>query len=347
MPHCLTRSLAAVHRRTADLLRIAVRRFAAGGTSTGDLENIGRGHIGLLAPVCFIASSLASKIATRLSALSKRQDHWRIGWRRTNGDAVGDTLEWPRNDFTFLPDDAARYYADPFVFVDGDVTHVFCEEFPYATGKAIISVFTIGRDGSVTVPRPVLETGSHMSYPMVFRHAGAIWMIPETSSASRIELYRAERFPDHWTRAAILVDNVNASDATITAFGNRLWLFASIAENGSSTWDALGLFHAQALEGPWSAHSANPVLIDAGAARPAGQMFERAGRLVRPAQDCRTGYGAGLAFCTVARLDTENFEQNVTRRFAPPPAWQAHGLHTYNRAGDIEVVDCVGTQRRV
>lgn len=88
------------------------------------------------------------------------------------------------------------------------------------------------------------------------------------------------------------------------------------------------------------------MLVDAGAARPAGMMFLQAGALVRPAQDCRTGYGAGLAFCAVERLDTEGYAQRVVRRFAPLPAWRAHGLHTYNTAGGLEVVDCAGTRLR-
>jgi hypothetical protein len=346
-PHCLTRSLAQINRRCGDVLHSAVRRLGANEALDDTLDRPGLARVSPLAPARFAAAGLAAKISHRLTALAQRPNHWRIGWRRTANDSLADTLVWPASDFAFLHDDAARYYADPFVFVEDGVAHVFCEEFPYATGKAIISVFTIERDGTIGHPRPVLETRSHLSYPMVFRHDGAIWMIPETSAESRIELYRAEHFPDRWTHAATLVDGVTASDATLVGFGGRLWIFATIAEAGASTWDALGLFHATAIEGPWSAHPANPVLVDASAARPAGQMFHRSGRLLRPAQDCRAGYGAALSFCAVERLDTEGFSQRVIERFAPPAAWHAKGMHTYNAAGGFEVVDCVGARRRL
>ena len=81
------------------------------------------------------------------------------------------------------------------------------------------------------------------------------------------------------------------------------------------------------------------MLIDAGAARPAGLMWHEDGVLMRPAQDCRTGYGAGLAICRVDRLDEGGYRQNVVRRVGPPPGVGAAGLHTFNRAEGWEAVD--------
>jgi hypothetical protein len=88
------------------------------------------------------------------------------------------------------------------------------------------------------------------------------------------------------------------------------------------------------------------VLIDAGAARPAGNMFRHDGAWIRPAQDCRSGYGEGIALCRIDRLDREGFAQTVLRRLASPRAWSLPGLHTLNRDGPIETIDTKGWRRR-
>jgi hypothetical protein len=140
--------------------------------------------------------------------------------------------------------------------------------------------------------------------------------------------------------------DVIAADATLLEREGRLWLFAAVTEEGGSSWDQLALFHADKLAGPWLPHAANPVLIDASAARPGGLMLARDGELIRPAQDCGAGYGSRLALCRVDRLDPEHYGQTVLARLAPPPAWSATGLHTLNAASGLEVIDCAGWRSR-
>jgi hypothetical protein len=176
----------------------------------------------------------------------------------------------------------------------------------------------------------------------VFRRGADIYMIPETSSVGRIELYRADPFPERWVFERVLVEDVIASDATLVTWQGREWLFASIAGDDASTWDALGLFHADDLFAEWQPHPLNPVLIDAGAARPGGAMVVQDGRLRRVAQDCRVIYGGGLVLADVERLDPENYAQTVRAVLAPPPGTRAMGVHTLNAANGIELIDLVG-----
>jgi hypothetical protein len=171
-------------------------------------------------------------------------------------------------------------------------------------------------------------------------------MIPETSSVGRIELYRADPFPDRWTFERVLVDNVTASDATLITWQGRDWLFASITGEGGSTWDALGLFHAADLFGKWEPHPLNPVLVDASAARPGGAMVVQDGRLRRVAQNCRERYGGGIVLADVGELDPENYSQTVRAVLAPPPRLGALGAHTLNTSGEIETIDVVSAIRR-
>jgi hypothetical protein len=294
----------------------------------------------------FATKGVATKIAQRLTQLAVHPEHWRIAFRPLANDATIGRGHWPDATWTHVTDDRQRYFADPFPFVENGRTYVFCEEYPYATRKGIISVFEI-TDRQPTSPRPVLERPYHLSYPFVFRRGSAIYMIPETSSVGRIELYRAESFPDRWAFERVLVENVIASDATLVSSQGRDWLFASIADEGASTWDALGLFYADDLFGEWNSHPLNPVLIDAGAARPGGAIVEMNGALRRVAQDCRRLYGGGIALADVVRLDPEDYSQIVRAMLAAPPGSGAQGAHTLNIAEAIEVIDLVGPVKRV
>ena len=133
------------------------------------------------------------------------------------------------------------------------------------------------------------------------------------------------------------------ADATPILHEGVWWIFASLNDDGGSSWDQLALYHAPDLLGPWTPHHANPVLIDAGAARPAGAMWHDGRTLMRVAQDCRDGYGRGLAICRVDRLDEDGFAQTVVARLGAPPGSAAFGAHTLNSGGWIEVIDLNGT----
>lgn len=290
----------------------------------------------------FAAGALAGRIARRLDQIVRYPEHWSVRWRASaQADLVTSRLAWPEARYETLADDAARYYADPFLFERGGRCYLFVEEFPYATGKAILSVSELGSGGVPDVPRPILEGPCHLSYPQVFEHGGQVWMIPETSGARTIELYRAVEFPHRWVREAVLIGGIDASDATIVRHEGRFWIFAALHAGHSSPRDMLGIFHADELTGPWQAHAANPVLVDAAAARPGGAFFQRGGALMRVAQDCTRCYGGGITLARVDRLDPEHFQQEVVARLGPRPDWKSFGVHTLNRAGGFEVIDTV------
>ena len=340
-------SYRAVAAATAALLCGAVERRARGQAFALDEPPPAPPEARAASPAAFAATTLAQKIAKRLTKLAVHPEHFRIGWRRLAAqNAVAQTLAWPAQGYRFIEDDGARYFGDPFVFAKDGRVFICCEEFPYATGKGVLSVFELADDGVISPPRPVMEQDYHLSYPQLFERDGALWMIPETAAANRIELYRAERFPDLWRREAVLVDGVRAADPTLIEHEGRLWLFATVAEDGLSDWDALHVYAADDLRGPWRAHPANPVLIDAASARPAGPLFQRGGELWRPAQDCSQGYGGGLTLCRVDRLDESEFRQTQMARLKPSRSWRAHGAHTLHHAAGVEVIDVVGRRRR-
>jgi hypothetical protein len=267
-----------------------------------------------------------------------RAPHWRIGWRWTDGPGLlVEPGELPAG-WNDLPDDGLHFYADPFPFAYGGTHHLFVEDFEHRLGRGVIAVTEFGENGPLHPPVPVLQHDVHLSYPFVLEDEGEVWMIPETSGAGTVELYRAERFPHRWTQERVLLEGLEASDATVFRHADRWWMMATV-RNGGSFSDALHLWHADRLTGPWSAHPNNPVLIDISSARPAGRVEELDGRLIRPVQDGRHGYGAALGVVEISELTETSFQQRLLRRLAPGSWWPGRRLHTLNRSGRLECID--------
>lgn len=337
--------------RTETLIAAALRDRIAGRAAAGADAPAG----GPAAPAAGLtgqalgaraARLLAGAVAHRLYRLCYNAPHWRCGWRHLDGPDLIDLRRHPDAGWTVLPDDGARFYADPFPIAVAGSTHVFVEEFPHATGKAIISAVRFGPNGPEGTPVPVLEEAHHLSYPFVFARAGAVWMVPESSAAGTVDLYRATRFPGGWVKEATLLSGVVASDATLVEHGGRWWMFATVrdaapgAPPGSGSFhDALHLWSAPDFRGPYTPHPANPVLVDPAVARPAGRIVRRGGSLIRPVQDCAGGYGLALGLARIDRLDPEGFAQTVVARIGPGAAWPGSRLHTVNADGGIECID--------
>jgi hypothetical protein len=140
---------------------------------------------------------------------------------------------------------------------------------------------------------------------------------------------------------------VRLVDATLARSGDRWWMLANgAAGEGRVFDDELHIFHAAAPFGEWRAHRRNPVKSDVRSARPAGSLFWRNGALHRPAQVCSPLYGAGLSINRVLRLTPDDYAERETQRIVPAGKGGLLGLHTFNRAGDLTVVDAFTRQRR-
>lgn len=254
--------------------------------------------------------------------------HWHTGYR-----LAGDTA-WHE-----LPEDGSRFFADPFPFTVDGRHYIFVEDFDHAKGKGVISMSEVDTAGFATTPRTVIEEPTHLSYPQVFAEGGEIWMIPESSAAREVVLYRAEHFPDRWVRHAVLIADAEISDATLLVRDGRYWLFGTLRDGHGSTSDTLVVYHAPALTGPWIAHVANPVRIDRTAARPAGAFFERDGRTWLPVQDGTRGYGSGIGLIELLELDLTTVRVGPRQRLSSPDAPLPPAVHTFNRHADLEVID--------
>jgi hypothetical protein len=285
-----------------------------------------------LASSRFAAVTAISKVRNAALKPFAHQGQWRLA-TRVGGE--GHFQPWPV--------EPNRYLADPFLFRCRGATYLFCEEYSHDTGLGSIvwSRYNPSARGW-SVPRPALVRPWHLSYPCVFRGPdGTIYMLPEQSTAGVLTLYRAERFPDRWQPAVDLLAEPDIADATLHRDPQGWWLFCG------KGWDELHLYHAETLTGPYRPHPQNPIKSDARSARPGGRLYRDAGgALIRPAQDCSRGYGCALSLCRIDELTPTAFRETVVDSLSPRLIPGAYGLHTYDRSGDIEVIDGKTTIQR-
>ncbi|MCK9915735.1 hypothetical protein MXD81_41915 [Microbacteriaceae bacterium K1510] len=336
----LTRALDGVLSRAIDLILKALCQTRPTDTQNAAQPPVAPAHrMPALAATPFgVLHRLGAKLIAFIGRTAAGGHSWAVAYRLSRTACLFN--QQPAT-FTVLRDDRRRFYADPFPFVHRGRRYLFFEEFPFATQRGCISVATVDEGGHASAPRIVLETPHHLSYPFVFEHAGDIWMIPESGAANRIDLYRADRFPDRWTHESTLIDNIRAHDTTLMRHNGRFWLFTSLARWGSTSWDSLSLFHATSLFGPWVAHAENPVLLDARKSRSGGAFFTHNGATLHPVQDCTRCYGGELAFHRIDALSPTDFRQTEVGRLASG----MRGCHTYNRRGDLETIDVFDATR--
>jgi len=245
-----------------------------------------------------------------------------------------------------LPNPAGRYLADPFPIEVNGRHYLFVEDYSYAARRAVISVSAAESDGAWSPPRRALEGDHHLSYPFVFEHEGAIYMLPETGEVDRIELYRAVEFPDEWRLHRVLLDGVTAVDATLHIEDGLLWLFAMVIE-GPEDRGELRLFSSRSLDGEWRAHPRNPIVTDPGRARPAGRLFRRGGILIRPGQDCSREYGEAVVLNRVDVLSPDEYRETPVDRIESGWMPGVERTHTFTFDSRYEFLDGYRRVRRL
>lgn len=331
LPHSRQRLAA----KTASLLPRALDNLHREiGTGTNTLTGPALRDFGNLRVAVAGAQLTATAARAYLATLTTRAS-WGVAWGAR--DASGSPLHPPQQ-MNWVENPEGRFLADPFLARDAR-TFVFVEDFSLRDGYATIGVFE-PQDPAGTF-RTVLDRGTHLSYPFVFRDpAKGDWlMLPEMSAERRVALFRASKFPDEWREEAVLVDDVTAFDPTLLFRDGRYWLFYASGAAGSTADDELYLLSSDTLLGPYTPHPHNPIRSDAVGARPAGRLFEWNERLIRPGQDSSREYGYAVVFYEVTSLTTSSYTEVEIGRLAPEWAPRIRGTHSWDFLDDIVVAD--------
>ncbi len=224
--------------------------------------------------------------------------------------------------------------ADPFLWEEGGKHFLLFEEIAVGTARGRLASVELLPDGSRSDMTIVLERPYHLSYPCIIRANRELFLMPESSEAGRVDLFRFRRFPDEVELASTLVEGVALADTTPILVDGRWYFFTTTIEPFMETL----LLSSERLEGPWTPHPCNPVTMSVRNCRSAGNLFWKGGRLFRPAQDCSVRYGYAITLNEVTKLTPTEFKERPAGYLSP---WEKGlmGTHTWNESAEWQVVD--------
>ncbi len=262
---------------------------------------------------------------------------WKIGLRRSAHPLLDENATIALGQFRWLRSPPGRFWADPFLLRHDDRLWLFFEEYDRLHDKGHIACAEVRDDGSIGPVFTVLEKPWHLSYPQVFSVDGEVYMVPESVEHQTVDLYRARRFPHDWVHEKQLLD-VAVVDATLHHHDGQWWMFASpMTVPGHAPVTCL--WRADALTGEWRVVPTATVSSDVHHARNAGAVIRHHGKLYRVSQDCSARYGAALWFNRIEQWDQHHYREQPEKRIGSESLSGLSGIHSYNRLGDVEVID--------
>lgn len=287
------------------------------------------------------ATAIALRDAARWQLKKRRHgESWTLLLRQGEPPIDPASPDLGRNSVLAAPRE--DYWADPCVVEADGRRLIFVEEYGARRATGVIACLELLEDGSARRLGIAIDEPFHLSYPQAFLWEGQWYMTVESSAARRVSLYRATAFPMRWEREADLISGCVCVDGTLHHEDGHWYLFVNIGESGGSSCDELFLFVSEQLAGPYRAHPANPVVADVRRARPAGRLFRRDGRLIRPSQDCGPDYGAAIVFNEVVELSPTRYVERPLARLSPDHEMGMSGCHTYSATDTVEVLDAHG-----
>lgn len=243
-----------------------------------------------------------------------------------------------RADYT-LPATCARWAADPVLVDWEDKTYLFYESVLNQKGR--IEVAQVNPDCSLSQPEVLLEDECHYSYPFVFCRKGEWYMIPESSAAQEVRLYKSHDFPRDWRPVQILLRE-RAVDTTAFVKDGQMYLLTFLLTSGTEAviprayrmnWneDVAQLSHVD-----WNT-------FDTLAVRGAGGVISWNNELYRPAQkSLEQRYGDAVLFYKIEGISNEYSESLVTilkpESVENVKIWM-DGLHTYTQSEYFQAID--------
>ncbi len=285
----------------------------------------------------------ASRRAWRAAAKMENPRHWRIAVRAMSGRPLWDGGQPDMGGFRWIESPNDRFYADPFLIQHGGKDWLFFEDYRYSEERGVIACAELNQEGGISSPAVALDTGKHASYPYIFRDGDSIYMIPETMEQEGVSLYRCVQFPDDWHLEAELFRGP-AVDTSVCRHNGLWWFFVTLVERRGRAI-GLYLFFSESIAGKWQYHPFNPISLDVRTARGAGAIEDCRGRLIRPSQDGSHRYGYAINFSEITKMTPEAYEERPLVTVLPTWHPSLLAMHTYNRAGNFEVIDGL-TRRR-
>lgn len=291
--------------------------------------------------VAFHLAGLTSTVTCRsLEGYRARKGRARDSWRLAGG--TGDVAGFAPAEATEITG-GPFMMADPFLFQHDETTWLFYEAMNADNGDGWIEAARLS-GGRIDAPRVALRCPYHLSFPYVFADGDQIYMMPETQGAKRLEVWRAESFPDRWVLHTTAFEGQQLAESSLFRDDSGQWWLLTNLSDHHAFQDHSSELYLFSVDGPdlkrIVPHPGNPVVIGADRARNAGAIIRQDGRLFRPSQNNSYGvYGYGLNVMEVMNLDPDCYSERPFRAFTPDDRPGCNALHHLSVLGDQYVID--------
>ncbi|WP_152619469.1 glucosamine inositolphosphorylceramide transferase family protein [Cohnella kolymensis] len=224
-----------------------------------------------------------------------------------------------------VTDVEAEFVADPFMMFHKSKYYLFFEVLDRSTGKGVIGL-AISNDGKEWhYDRIVLRESYHLSYPYIVETEGDIFMLPESTEAGRVLLYKATNFPYDWVVSHELIEG-SYLDASVFEYDRTWWMLAGTAGGN------LHLFFSDSINGRWTEHPSSPMIVsNFHITRPAGRVIAGSHGVYRYAQDSLPYYGTQVRVFEITRLSRTEYEERelntIIRGSEIDADWRKDGMH--------------------
>lgn len=252
--------------------------------------------------------------------------------------------EGGKGEFQIIEPPSYGWTADPFLVEYENEIYLFAEIFLYKTERNGKIGYCKYKDGKFGQWHISMDKHWHLSYPNVFVKNGKLYMVPESYQLEEVCLYELVSFPDKWKKVKTYINNVEYCDSTFMEYEGQQYMFTY--ERCPDRAEDKELLYR--LEGGELAEK-QVISTNQAGARAAGNIIIDNGKYIRVAQNGVPTYGAGLIFYQIDSVWPEYREHEIKRAYARDfnRSWddsRYDGCHTYNRLGNLEVIDIIGVR---
>lgn len=257
---------------------------------------------------------------------------WRIGYCEYDLDNYQIILDEIK---LFKKPSFKGWYADPVV-VDllNDSIQVLVERYDRRNYGVIDLVeYSLSHDKSLR-SSTLLDTGTHLSYPIHKKLSKSKWAIyPESSSSGKFRVYKVDSDKRLLNESVLLESDMGMVDLTPLEISERTFWFGSAKNNDYVVWVM------EEIEGELRFHQ--HIHLDVPEARSAGPFFSKGGTLFRPSQGMHRRYGGEVCIYSVSFKDSL-FELKRKYQLTSNNNRYPLGLHTINVTEKMIVLDVLG-----
>lgn len=258
---------------------------------------------------------------------------------RFNQDGGTSILNDTETEFTVIKDSYRYWTADPFLAEENGKYYLFFEAYDRLKRKGVLGYREITEHSAGKI-KTIYECDFHLSYPFIFKENGTYYIVPESKASGELFRLKCEHFPDKWVKEKVIA-KVGVVDTTIVNH-NGVDYYVSQRVMQAGRFDRFDLFYLE--NGRLCECKNNPLKIDAETARGAGKFFEYGAKLIRPSQNCGAQYGDKLNFNEVTEISKDSYSEKLLKTISVNDIKlniknDFTGIHTYNRLGNVEVID--------